>query len=94
MSVAIDIETQGGHRYVVRLRDGDDLCESWFNLTPSVLDDLGVGEEDEERAVRRTAEFLVDRQEVADFPDIVELEDVIATYDDYVAFMGWRGRGS
>lgn len=94
MSVAIDIETQGEHRYVVRLRDGDDVCESWFNLTPAVLEDMGVREEDEEGAVRRTAEFLVDHQDVADFPVIVELEDVLATYDDYVAFMGWRGRGS
>jgi hypothetical protein len=51
---------------------------------------MGVGEEDEEGAVRRTAEFLVGHQEVADFPVIVELEDVLATYDDYVAFMGWH----
>ena len=88
MTVSIDIEGQGGHQYVVRLRDGDDLCESWFNLTPTLLEDMGVGVDDEERAVRRTAEFLVDRQDVADFPVIVELEDVIATYDDYAAFMG------
>ena len=94
MSVSIDIETQGEHRYVVRLRDGEELCESWFNLTPAVLADMGVGEQDEEGAVRRTARFLVDRQDVADFPVIVELEDVIATYDDFVAYMGWRGRGS
>jgi hypothetical protein len=53
---------------------------------------MGVGEDDEEGAVRRTAEFLVGHQDVADFPVIVELEDVLATYDDYVAFMGWRGR--
>jgi hypothetical protein len=46
-----------------------------------------VGDEDEERVVRRTAEFLVARQGVADFPDIVELEDVIATYDDFIEVM-------
>ena len=85
MTTSIDIEAQGDHRYVVSFRDGDDECESWFNFTPAVLQQLGV--EDGERTVRRTAEFLVQRQGVADFPDIVELEDVIATYDDYVAFI-------
>jgi hypothetical protein len=87
MTVSIDIETQGEHQYVVRLRDDEERCESWFHLTPALLEQVGVGADDEESAVRRTAEFLVDRQGVADFPDIVELEDVIATYDDYVTFM-------
>jgi hypothetical protein len=43
--------------------------------------------EDEESVVRRTAEFLTARQSVADFPDIVELEDVISSYDDFVEYM-------
>jgi hypothetical protein len=70
---------------VVSLRDGDDECESWFNFSPALLAQLGV--EDGERTVRRTAEFLVERQGVADFPDIVDLEDVIATYADYGRFI-------
>jgi hypothetical protein len=82
---SIDIEPQGEHRYVVSLRDGDEVCESWFTLTPTVLTQLGV--EDGERTVRRTAEFLVQRQGVADFPDIVDLEDVIASYGDYADFI-------
>jgi len=87
MTVSIDIESQGRHQYVVRLRDDDELCESWFNLTPTLLEHLGVDADDEPRAGQRTAEFLVDRQGVRDFPEIVELEDVIATYEDFAAFM-------
>ena len=87
MAASIEIESLGEHQYVVRLRDGVDVCEAWFNITPAVLDQVRVAGGDEERVVRRTAEFLVSRQSVADFPEIVELEDVIATYDDYVAFM-------
>jgi hypothetical protein len=87
MTTSIEIETQGEHQYVVRLRDDDEACETWFNITPAVLDQVRVGGEDEERVVRRTAEFLVARQGVADFPDIVELEDVIATYDDFIEVM-------
>jgi hypothetical protein len=87
MGTSIQIESQGEHQYVVRLRDDDEACETWFNITPAVLDQVRVGGEDEERVVRRTAEFLIARQDVADFPDIVELEDVIATYDDFIEFM-------
>jgi hypothetical protein len=87
MATSIDIETQGEHRYVVQLRDDDEVTESWFNITPSVLERLRAGGEDEEHFVRRTAEFLVQRQGVADFPDIIELEDVIETYSDYVEYL-------
>jgi hypothetical protein len=87
MTTSIEIETQGDHQYVVRLRDGEDDCEAWFNITPEVLDQVRGEGEAEEQAVRRTAEFLTVHQSVADFPEIVELEDVISTYDDFVEFM-------
>jgi hypothetical protein len=87
MAASIEIDSQGEHQYVVRLEDGEDVAETWFNITPGLLDRVLAQDEDEEGVVRRTAEFLVARQDVADFPDIVELEDVIATYDDYVDFM-------
>jgi hypothetical protein len=87
MATSIEIETQGEHQYVVRLRDDEEVNETWFNITPAVLDQVRVEGEDEERVVRRTAEFLVARQSVADFPDIVELEDVISTYAEFIEFM-------
>jgi hypothetical protein len=83
MTDVLDIEPQGEHQFVVRLSRREEAVESWFNLSPSVLDDLGVREEDEEELVRRTVAYLLQHQDVADFPTIVELEDVIATYDDY-----------
>jgi hypothetical protein len=88
MGTSIDVEAQGGHQYVVRLRDGDDVRESWFNVTPEVLELLRAGTGDEEDVVRRTAEFLAERQDVVDYPTVVELEDVIATYDDYPDAVG------
>ena len=87
MADSIDIEAQGEHEYVVRLRDDDEMTESWFRITPSIVERLRRGDEDEEHFVRRTAEFLVQRQGVADFPDIVDLEDVLATYSDYVEYL-------
>jgi hypothetical protein len=87
MAVSIEIDGQGAHQYVVRLEDDGEACETWFNITPTVLEQVRGADESEERVVRRTAEFLLGHQEVADFPDIVELEDVLATYDDYLPFM-------
>ncbi|HZB18522.1 MAG TPA: hypothetical protein VE463_01690 [Blastococcus sp.] len=87
MTPSIRIEPQGAHEYVVRLQDGELVCVSWFHLTPDVLVELHVDEEAEGLCVRRTAEFLLRHQDVANFPDIVELEDVIATYDDFTEFL-------
>ena len=87
MAPSIHIEPQGAHEYVVRLQDGEEVFVSWFHLTPEVLVELHVDEEAEGLCVRRTAEFLLRHQDVADFPDIVELEDVLATYDDYTEFL-------
>jgi hypothetical protein len=87
MTTSIDIDTQGGHQFVVRLRDADAVTESWFTITPHLLEQLRVDGEDEEHFVRRTAEFLVRHQSVADFPDMVDLEDILATYEDYLDFL-------
>ena len=83
-----DIESQGDHQYVVRLQDQGETVETWFRLTPESLDKLGVDEDEEEDVVRRTVEFLSRHQDVADFPDIVEIDDVISSYDDYLEHMG------
>ncbi len=87
MAVSIEIETHAGHQYVVRLRDDEEVHESWFTIDPTDLERLHVVGQDDEAIVRRTAEFLVERQDVADFPDIVDLDDVIATYEDYGDFI-------
>jgi len=78
-----DIEDQGDLQYVVRLSDGEEEVETWFRLTPSVLEQLGVGSGDEADLVAETVDFLRTHQEIPDFPDMVEIEDVLATYPDY-----------
>jgi hypothetical protein len=87
VATSIDIEAQGDHQYVVRLRNDEAMSESWFHLAPGLLEQLHLGEDSEEKVVRRTAEFLLRHQDVSDFPDIVDLEDVIASYSDYADFM-------
>lgn len=78
-----DIEDQGDLQYVVRLSDGEEDAEVWFRLTPAVLEQLGVDRGDEADLVGETVDFLRTHQEIPDFPDMVEIEDVLASYPDY-----------
>ena len=77
------IEPQGKPEFLVRLHGGDGETESWFWLSPGLRDELGL-ELDDEELVRRTVRFLLGHQDAADFPDIVEVEDVAAAYPDYL----------
>ncbi|MCO7221341.1 hypothetical protein [Klenkia sp. PcliD-1-E] len=78
-----DIEPQGDGQYVVTLTDGEETVETWFRVTADSLAQLGVDAGDEADLVERTVVFLRRHQEVPDFPDMVEIEDVLATYPDY-----------
>ncbi|SDC91727.1 hypothetical protein SAMN05660690_2913 [Geodermatophilus telluris] len=84
MSEAVEVEPQGDHEFVVRLPGDGEGTESWFRLSPGVLADLGVDPAGEEDLVRRTVDFLLQHQDAADFPDVVELEDVAASYDGHL----------
>jgi hypothetical protein len=81
----IDIDAQGDHEYLVTQASELEDVRTWFRLTPEVLD--RIGSDDEEDIVRRTVQFLRRHQDVADFPDVVDLEDVIESYEDYLPAM-------
>ncbi len=83
MTDPFQIEPQGESEFLVRLRGDDGETESWFRLSPGLRDELGL-ELDDEELVRRTVRFLLGHQDAADFPDIVEVEDVAAAYPDYL----------
>ncbi|SDM63217.1 hypothetical protein SAMN05660642_02942 [Geodermatophilus siccatus] len=83
MTDPFQIEAQGESEYVVRLRGDGEETESWFRVSPGLREELGLKVDDEE-LVRRTVRFLLGHQDPADFPDIVEIEDVVAGYPDYL----------
>ncbi|MCW2583388.1 MAG: uncharacterized protein JWQ53_2178 [Klenkia sp.] len=78
-----DIEKQGDHEYVVRIDEQGETVEVSFTLSPAVLDRLGVSDDEEPDFIVTTLDFLKKHQDVADFPDIIDVEDVLATYEDY-----------
>ena len=81
----IEIDAQGENSYLVVQPSELEDVRTFFTVTPEVMDRLGS--EDEEDVVRRTVLFLRKHQEVADFPDVLDLDDVIAGYDDYLEAM-------
>ena len=83
MTDPFEIEPQGESEFVVRLRGDGVETQSWFRLSPGLREELGLDVDDEE-LVRRTVRFLLGHQDAADFPDIVEVEDVAAAYPDYL----------
>jgi hypothetical protein len=83
MTDPFEIEMQGESEFLVRLRGDGAETESWFRLSPGLREELGLDVDDEE-LVRRTVTFLLGHQDAADFPDIVEVEDVAAAYPDYL----------
>lgn len=76
------MESVGEHEYLVRVHGSDEEAEAWVRVTPEVLDDLGIDVLDESVLVHRTVAFLLRHQDAADFPAIVEIEDVLASYPD------------
>ncbi|MCZ2811096.1 MULTISPECIES: hypothetical protein [unclassified Modestobacter] len=85
MADDIEIDAQGEHGYLVTQPSELEDVRTWFKVTPEVMDQLGA--DDEEDVVLRTVQFLRRHQDVADFPEAVDLEDVIASYDEYLTVM-------
>jgi hypothetical protein len=81
----IEIDAQGENSYLVVQPSELEDVRTYVTVTPEVMDRLGT--DDEEDVVRRTVLFLRRHQEVADFPEVIDLEDVIAGYDDYLESM-------
>jgi hypothetical protein len=81
----IEIDAQGENSYLVVQPSELEDVRTVFTVPPEVMDRLGA--DDEEDVVRRTVLFLRKHQEIADFPEVIDLEDVIAGYDDYLEAM-------
>ena len=81
----IEIDAQGGDSYLVVQPSELEDVRTFVTVSSEVMDRLGT--DDEEDVVRRTMQFLRRHQDVADFPEVIDLDDVIAGYDDYLEAM-------
>jgi hypothetical protein len=90
MSERLQVEPAGGHDYLVQVRENEETIEFRIRATPAVLSQLGVSHGQEMRVVAATAALLTERQLAADLPPVVDLDDVVAAYDDYLGELGGR----
>lgn len=80
----MQIEQTGEHEYLVRLTEAEDQVQFLIRAAPPVLAKLGFQPHQEAQVVTATAAFLIRRQLAADLPEVVDLDDVAAVYDDYL----------
>lgn len=82
----MEIEPQDEHEYLVRTQG----AETRVRVTPEVLDRVSASVTDEPRVVELTVDWLLERQQAADLPQLIDLEDVADAYDDYADAIGRR----
>lgn len=83
MDSTFDIERVQEHEYRIRANIEDQPVESVVRLTGDTLAQLDLPDTDEVTLVRAIAQFLAQHQSVRDFPPLIDLEDLIASYDDF-----------
>ncbi|SDM03614.1 hypothetical protein [Arthrobacter sp. ok362] len=83
MTKQFDVEPVTEHQYLVRAHTDSGIIESWFRADPETLEQLGLTNADELQVVEQTAVYLAGRQPVEDFPPMLDLLDVMASYEDY-----------
>lgn len=79
----IEIDSVAEHEYLVTVEVGEAAAQVQVFLDPETLSALGLDGVDEEHIIEYVIEFLARRQSVIDFPALMYLEDVVASYDDF-----------
>jgi hypothetical protein len=78
------IEALGDHDFHVRVAMDEDFVTIRVRATPEVVARVAGADADEIRVVAATMAFLTARQGADDLPEQLDLDDVVAAYDDYV----------
>jgi hypothetical protein len=79
-----EIEALGDHEYLVRVVEDDELVTIRMRATPEVVARIAGPGIDETRVITATMAYLTARQRPDDLPKQLDLDDIIAAYDDYL----------
>jgi hypothetical protein len=79
----ITVDALGDDRFLVRTHQDDDVVEVLVRASPAVLARFTDDEVDEVRVVQASFAYLVARQRPDDLPPQLDLDDVLATYEDF-----------
>jgi hypothetical protein len=78
------IEALGDHDYLVRVAQDEDLVTIQIRANPDAVARIAGPDADETRVVAATVAYLTARQRPDDLPEQLDIDDVIAAYDDFV----------
>ena len=90
MTEKLQIRALGDHNYLIQLDEGEEQVEIRIQASNDVVQLLGLREADESRIVEATAVFLIERQLAVDLPPTLDLDDVVAGYDNYLSELELR----
>ena len=83
MSEKIRIQALAPHEYAVDVTEGATHTRHRVVVPVELLDDLGLIDVDEERVVRESIEFLLDREPATSIYDEFPLDTVASRFPDF-----------
>jgi hypothetical protein len=90
MSERIEITPGGEHNYTVTLRDAGNTTRHEISVPRTLTTELGLGPDDDERLVRASFEFLLERERPASILSRFDLDIIGHYFPEYVATVRHR----
>ena len=90
MTAQIDVDSQGDHAYSVTVTDNHHVTQHEVVVPPGLLEQLSLGADDEERLVRKSFEFLLERETSTSILSRFKLDVIGHYFPDYVKIVGRR----
>ena len=79
----INVSSTGPHQFGVQVTEGEVTSSHQVTVPESLLDDLGLSEADEERVVRESFGFLLEREPVTSIMDEFSLDVIPRFFPEY-----------
>jgi len=79
----IAITSLGARRFGVRVREGDTETNHEVTVPDSLVDDLVLADEDLERVVRESFQFLLDREPASSILPQFSLDEISRYFPEY-----------
>ena len=83
MSEKITVQPLAEHEYAVDVVEGTTRTRHRVVVTSELLDDLGLVDVDEQRVVRESFEFLLEREPATSIYDEFPLDTVASRFPDF-----------
>ncbi|MFN2504638.1 MAG: hypothetical protein ABR540_10505 [Acidimicrobiales bacterium] len=79
----IDVSPLGPHEFEVQVTEGDRTTSHRVTVPSSIRDRLGLADADEERAVRESFAFLLEREPATSILDEFSLDVISGYFPEY-----------